>query len=257
VKALAIVIALAGVAHADGITVPHGWTADEPMNVAQVPHFGGATSAVSAARYAPEAGGVTLVVMRVSADPPADVPAALRSEVDAFEGAARRASLAGSAADVQGKTEQVDAANKLITATLAYKASGLATSSRLVIAQSAAELVAVTGDCISRDGADAALVAECDRALATLDPHVAVADRVAPVLGTEPAPPPPSRPPPATMSANDHAPLPPMTVPPPAPAKSDRTTMFAGAGIAVLAALFWWSSRRRARLANEEDQDDG
>ncbi|HEY1814832.1 MAG TPA: hypothetical protein VGG74_20940 [Kofleriaceae bacterium] len=263
-RALAIVIALAGVARADStvsspaspatISVPHGWS-KSAAPASQVAHFGGASSTVDVARYAPAGSGATLVVTRVSALPPADVPSALRSEVDAFEGAAQRASLAGSAASVQGKTEQVDAAQKLVTATLAYTDGDLATSSRLVIARSATQLVAVTGDCISRAGAGA-LVADCDRALATLDPGIALGDRLAPSLGTEPAPPPPSQYPQTTMSALDHAPLPPMTVPPAAPASHDRTSLFAGAGIALLAGLFWLNARRRAQLANEEDQDD-
>jgi hypothetical protein len=254
-KALAIVIALAGVARADSISVPHGWSKSEAP-ASQVAHFGGASSTVDVARYAPAGSGATLVVTRVSALPPADVPAALRSEVDAFEGAAQRASLAGSAATVQGKTEQVDPAHKLVVATLAFTGGDVATSSRLVIARSATQLVAVSGDCISRAETGAALVADCDRALATLDPGIALGDRLAPSLGTEPAPPPPSQQSQTTMSELDHAPLPPMAVPAAAPAAHDRTSLFAGAGIVLIAGLFWLNARRRAQLANEEDQDD-
>ena len=250
-KALAILLAIAATAHGDGFVAPTGWVASHTP-AAQVPHFGGANATVDETRYAPAAGGVTLVVTRVAATPPSDVPAALRSEVDAFEGAARRASLSGSAVEEQGKQERIDAANKLVEATLAFRDGGVVTSSRLVIAVSATQLVAISGDCISRDGADAA---PCQHALATLDPGIALAERSAPVLGAQAAEPPPMQHELSTMSESHRAPLPPMAVPP-SPTEADRRPMFVGAGIVLLAGLFWWNMRRRARLANEEDPDD-
>ncbi len=250
-KALAILLAIAAMSRADGIVAPTGWNASHTP-AAQVPHFGGATATVDETRYTPAAGGVTLVVTRVTAVVPSDVPAALRSEVDAFEGAARRASLSGSAVEEQGKQERIDAAGKLVEATLAFRDGGLVTSSRLVIAVSATQLVAVTGDCISQEAADAT---PCQHALATLDPGIAPADRVAPVLGTEAAAPPPAQHELSTMSESHRDPLPPLEVPPTS-SEADRRPMFVGAGIVLLAGLFWWNMRRRARLANEEDPDD-
>jgi hypothetical protein len=57
-----------------------------------------------------------------------------------------------------------------------------------------------------------------------------------------------------TMSEMPRGTLPPIEVAPPAPAP-DRRPVFVGAGIVMLAALFWWNQRRRARLA-EEDHDE-
>jgi hypothetical protein len=57
-----------------------------------------------------------------------------------------------------------------------------------------------------------------------------------------------------TMSEMPRGTLPPIDVARPAPAP-DRRPVFVGAGIVLLAGLFWWNTRRRARLA-EEDQDE-
>jgi hypothetical protein len=57
-----------------------------------------------------------------------------------------------------------------------------------------------------------------------------------------------------TMSDMPRGTLPPIEVTPPAPAP-DRRPVFVGAGIVLLAGLFWWNQRRRARLA-EEDHDE-
>lgn len=57
-----------------------------------------------------------------------------------------------------------------------------------------------------------------------------------------------------TMSDMPRGTLPPIEVAPPQPAP-DRRPVFVGAGIVLLAALFWWNTRRRARLA-EEDHDE-
>jgi hypothetical protein len=57
-----------------------------------------------------------------------------------------------------------------------------------------------------------------------------------------------------TMSDMPRGTLPPIEVAPPPPTP-DRRPVFVGAGIVLLAGLFWWNQRRRARLA-EEDHDE-
>lgn len=58
-----------------------------------------------------------------------------------------------------------------------------------------------------------------------------------------------------TMDEVPHERVMPLNVPPAEP-QPDRRPMFIGAGIVVLAGLFWWNARRRARIEHEEDPDD-
>jgi hypothetical protein len=58
-----------------------------------------------------------------------------------------------------------------------------------------------------------------------------------------------------TEVPHDHERIPPLTVSSPE-GRPDRTPVMLGAGIVVLAGLFWWNARRRARIDHEEDSDD-
>jgi hypothetical protein len=58
-----------------------------------------------------------------------------------------------------------------------------------------------------------------------------------------------------TMNEVPHEKVPPLEVSPTEP-ETDRKPVFLGAGIVVLAGLFWWNARRRARIDHEEDSDE-
>ena len=100
----------------------------------------------------------------------------------------------------------------------------------------------------------------------------ALADRIAPVIAPQGAPPknPDLLPPPVelgsdspharawkptTMSDGSHTHLPPISIPQDAPSR-DRRPVYIGAGIVILAAVFYWNRRRRARLEGEDKDDE-
>ena len=90
-------------------------------------------------------------------------------------------------------------------------------------------------------------------------PRIALPASTAPVLQPV-AEAPPSRPAP-TMSDGSRVPMPPITVPADKPA-TDRRAIYVGAGLVVLAALFWRNRRHRDRLDHtgaarrDDDADD-
>src|SRR5690606_11595056 len=127
---------------------------------------------------------------------------------------------------------------------------------RIVIAADAQNLIAVTGECFASDDANPKLVADCMDALATLDPGIAPAQRVALALAPTGARPQGAAGPGAEaprMSDGSHTPLPPITVPQEAPT-SDRRPVYVGIGLVVLAAAFWWNRKRRARHEDRSDE---
>jgi hypothetical protein len=216
---------------------------------------------------------IELVVSHVATPSAGDGRAALvRAAIDDLHGMSRRAALTGSNVAEDHWEEASDPAARLAQATLAFRDPGaqLVETARIVIAGDATHVVAVTGECIARDDTPAELITTCKAALATLDPGVAPADRapiaIAPAGTPAPDLPPPGAgsaigPPPttggaATMSAGPHNPLPPITIPQDAPPGNDRRPVFVGAGIVLLAGVFWWNMRRRARHAREDQTDD-
>ena len=91
-------------------------------------------------------------------------------------------------------------------------------------------------------------------ALASLDPggtepRVAVA--LAPSGTPAPDDPHPTGP---TISDGAHLPIAPITIHPDTQPDVDRRPVFIGAGIVLLAGVFWWNMKRRAREEDDEDQ---
>jgi hypothetical protein len=249
VRALAILVVLGGSAAAGSVTAPQGWTKDPKAP---------ATSEV----YLAPAPGLELVVSRsIVPVGPDHQAAAARAALDDLHAMSKRAALTGSNVSEDGWAEHADPAQKTIDAQLTWRDPGaqLVETARIVLAADAKQLVGVTGECIARDDSAAALRAACTAALATLDPGVDPATRVAVAIAPVGTPPPPEtipRPtgPPATMSES-HTPLPPISVPQENPS-ADRRPVFVGLGIVLLAGMFWWNVRRRARLEEEDSTDD-
>lgn len=284
-RALAILALAAGSAGADApstqpggggtradlpaVVAPTGWHVDAAQSVALgdklrgVSHFGlGAqepsTTVANATVYVPPQRGVALSVVIVATKLTADREAAARAAVDELHATSQRAALAGSGIVEDGWQEKADPAAKQIEANLAWRDTSAKTSStaRLVIAADPENLIAVTGECFASDDASPKLVADCMGALATLDPGIAPAQRVALALaptGTRPEPLAGSGTEAPQMSDGSHTPLAPISIPQEA-ATTDRRPVYVGIGLVVLAAAFWWNRRRRARQEDPSDE---
>lgn len=245
------------------LTKPNGWTATDSQQLAdqtsQSTHFGadqvpGTKIAAMQITPADPNAGVTLFATRIEMKLPND-PAAIRAEVDTFHGAAKRAALGGANIVEQAWQEQIDDKTKQVVASLAFhdETNKVTTVSRLVIGATADTLIAVTGECLGRDDADAAAFTACKTSLSTLDPggtHVAVS--LAPA-GT----PPPDREHAGKLTtgpsmSESHIPVPPMVIQPQTRTEADRRPVFIGAGIVLLALVFWWNMKRKERLEEEE-----
>lgn len=275
-RALAIVMLLGGLAQADAVRplvkAPAGWRAD-PEQATQLAakanalsHFGGARAlATSDVHIAPEPGAalfVTAVAGKVGADAR---DGSARIAVDELHDATTRAALAGSGIVVDSWETKVNPATKEVHGSLQWRdtKANTQTNARIVVVADAETMVAITGECLTTTGAPPALAAACVAALATLDPGIEPAKRVAVALaapGTpvpEPvAPPPTTMRGPSTMSDATHTPLPPIQVSPPEKPPADRKAVYVGFGIVILASVFWWNQRRRARFEKEEDADE-
>jgi hypothetical protein len=229
------------------VTPPAGWTRD-PKGPA------------SAEVYLAPVAGAELVVThgetKIGPDHQAEVA---RAALDDLHSMSKRAAMSGSGVTEDGWQERSDPATKTVTATLSWRdpSSQLVETAQLVLAADAQHVVVVTGECIARDDATAAVRDACKAALATLDPGIALAQRVAVAIAPAGTPAPVSTSPagpPATMSEG-HTPIAPITVPEETPS-ADRRPVFVGAGIVLLAGLFWWNMRRRARMEQEDSPDD-
>lgn len=263
-RPLAIVMLLGGVAAAGTVvTPPAGWTAADAPDLArsagELAHFAAhAPATIGAAKLSPATDvGVTLFATKVTLKISND-PAAIRAEVDTFHGAAQRAQLSGSTVVEQGWQEKTDDTAKQVEATLGFHdtTNKITSTSRLVIVATADQLIAVTGECLARDDADAVALTACKAALATLDPGVPDRQPVALAPSGTPAPvrdePFHSGP---VISEGPRQPLPPMVIQPDVQPNVDRRPVFIGMGIVLLAGVFWWNMKRRARL-EDEDVDD-
>ncbi|HET9987911.1 MAG TPA: hypothetical protein VFQ65_05310 [Kofleriaceae bacterium] len=259
-KALAVLVMLAGVAIAGPVvTPPAGWTARESPDLAkttgEIGHFAAhAFATIGAAEIKPATDlGVTLFATKVAMKIAND-PAAVRAEVDTFHGASQRAQLTGSVVQEQGWQEKADA--KQVEATLAFHdtTNHITSTSRMLVVATADQLIEVTGECLARDDADPVALAACKAALATLDPgadaRVAIALAPAGTAAPERDEPVHSGP---VISEGPRTPLPPMVIRPDTQPDVDRRPVFIGAGIVLLAIVFWWNMKRRAQLEDEED----
>ena len=270
---------VAGVAHADPVKPPASWTADQPLADAQakrqfeMPHFAGLRSLATAKVFrAPEPHRVALFVTRIEANVAADTrDISATAELDEVRGAMLRAG-----AKPDSSSQRADPAAKQLEAAVVWRdvSTGIATSSRIVIAGDKQRLVAVLGECVMPVDAATEVATACSAALGTLDPEVPPASRVplaiidvmagvgsgssAPSAGSGSGRPSDG---PRLGATGPRATLAPMTVPP--DRETDRRPIYIGGGLVVLALIFYWNRRRRDRLERgdearpaDDDADD-
>ena len=259
-KALLFLL-VATAASAGTLSKPEGWIATDSTELANgagsLTHFGvhdAPGTKIAAMQIAPPDpnAGVMLYATRVEIKV-ANNPAAVRAEIDTFHGASQRAQLAGANIVEQDWTEHADDVTKQVEATLGYHdtTNHLSVHSRILIAATADSLISVSGECMARDDAEPRPVALCRIALGSLNPGGArLPIAIAPAGTAAPEDPHPTGP---TISDGSHIPIAPMTIHPDTQPDIDRRPVFIGAGIVLLAGLFWWNMRRRAR--EEEDEE--
>jgi len=259
------------------VTAPTGWRADPEQasalaqRFAATGHLGGLPSVTAAEAYVAPEPSVALFATRATAtlsDQPAQAARAARAALDELHASAARTSLTGGAAQEHAWKERVEPDARQVTATLTWNdiTSHTVETARVVVASDGKRIVAVTGECLSGDAADPALVAACQAALATLDPGVAAASRVALAPAPDAALAVPGEPQARTggsLTSPDPAheaarlddgskfTLPPMTIPLDRPA-ADRRPLYVGAGVILLALGLWWNRRQRDRFEEEE-----
>ncbi len=278
-RAIAIVVAVAGVAGARPVTPPPGWKSDDARASSltdQLASSGteGATKSTGRVEvYLAPQRGVALFVTDIIALPPAGTAnAATRAYVDELHESVKRAQVTSQTIQEDTWGQHIDPAHKQVEAELVFRdtSAGLITRDRLLIAADDTRLEAVTGECVAASDAPAPLVDACKAALATLEVGIDAGHRIA--LDPASAPPPAAglaptaapAPPPAPIDNGQvsrlhddqgHTPLPPIVVHHEEP-MSDRRPIYLGAGIVVLAALFWWNRRRRAELERADADAD-
>lgn len=192
---------------------------------------------------------VTLVARKMTAD--RDLHA--RELVDSFLRAPQRAQLTSAKVSVTSSSSKLDAAAKQIDAAVQWQneEAGFEMRSRLVVVADAEHLITISGECLLKQDGAAGLRAPCDAALASLDPELPAASRIALSLapeGTE-APAGERVGSGATLEGVDgpRAPVPPISLPAEPVRTVDRRPVYVGLGLVVLAGLFWWNGRRRDR----------
>jgi len=271
------------------VTEPAGWRADPEQasalaqRFAAAGHFGGLPSVTAAEAYVADRPGVALFVTRATATLPDQTQGqvhaarAARAALDELRASSRRTSLTGGSAQERAWNERVEASARQVTATLSWSdpASHAAEIARVVVASDGTRIVAVTGECLAGDAADPTRIAACQACLASLDPGVGAASRIA--ITPDAAGPTPDATPDATPPAPRESPsspsvpagasreparlddgskfvMPPTTIPLDRP-DADRRPVFVGAGIIALAFMFWWNRRRRDRFEREDRGD--
>jgi len=256
IRALALVALLAGF-----VDAPTGWFPDADQANAfaakanALSHFGGARAVATVQVFvAPQGGG--LYVTAVAGKVKDHKDAAARVALDAFLDAPKRAQLTSERISIVRSNSRIIEDKKLIEGVLDWKddQTSTRTLARLVIAGDSENLVAVTAECVIGDATSAAMFEACEKALRSLDPEIPVDARVLLALAPEGTEPPPGPSMPAgsgsapTMSEGPRKPMAPITVPTEPQRTVDRRPVYVGAGIVVLAGLFWWNRRRRERL---------
>ncbi len=265
IRALALVALLAGF-----VKAPSTWREDsEQANAVAaktnaLSHFGGAPAAATAQVFLPPDGPGALYVTAVAGKVKNNRDAAARVAVDGFLGAPKRSQLTSGKVSIAQSGSRIDAATKQIEATLDWSDDDtkIITHARLVIAGDDTNMIAVTGECVVTQATAPAARDACVTALASLDPGIPLEERVALGLapeGSEPPPPALGSGTGTSMSDGSRTPMPPIVLPQQPRRVVDRRPVYVGAGIVVLAGLFWWNRRRREQLeakAVKKDRDE-
>lgn len=255
------------------LTPPPGWRVDEGRSrgleraTAAEEHFGGVPVHVSAQHlFGPSPGGLLLVTEIATATMPADPAGAAATEL---HGVKSGAEALGDGVKITDWKITGDAAARVTEAKLTWSDDSLGTTTvaRTLVFAARGHLVRIEAACII--AADAgALRAPCEAALATLEPLAPVAERAELVI--------PAAPPPALAPA-DVPPMPrgeltkggpsmgerdgamPVVIkvtPPPSGAKKDRRPLYVGAGLLVIAAVYFWNRKKKQAGSPEAKPDD-
>lgn len=210
------------------VTAPAGWTGGASRELVEQTgregHLGGVHGVVEAERWDAPGGGLVLYATRVLA-------------TTSSPGDAAAAEVAMLHHPVTGD----HVADGLRIVDTAWTEGDVHGAGRLVLAASADRIVAVSGECYA--GAGKPLTA-CTAALSTLDPGVAPQDRIA-IPDASHVPPAPQLTTPGPSAT--HVTMPPVHVR--QDAQTDYRPVYVGAGLIVIAAIFWWN---RKRAANHE-----
>ncbi len=253
------------------VTPPPGWTIDQGRSaglekiVAMEDHFGAVPVHVSAQHLRAPTPGAILVTSQVMTDTlPPEPGAAATAELHQVRAGIESM---GATAKVVRWDVATDAGARTTEGRLEWHDPSLGTTalSRTIVFQlraPRAALVRLSAECILADDAGAHRTA-CEAALASLAPRGPVADRE--LLAVSAAAPaailpghadgPPAAAPPPAMRAHDGRPIPTtvvVTAPKQAP---DRRPYYMMAGIAVIALVYWWNKREKARLAGADGTD--
>ena len=259
-----LLLALGGVAHADGFQPPAGWVADSKTAVSlskrlgDMPHFGGLRSVVVTEVF--QTTGASLYVTKMSAS------------IAGLDEAARNKAASAQLDEVMvlaparmiGKaiTEASDAKDSAnphaLEGTHRWHDSDtkITSNSRIVIAADAQQLVAVIGECLLAADVAKDVDAVCAASLATLDPYLAPASRVDLAIVKSPAPAPAPASPgsgPSLVDSGERPSLAPMEIPQ-AQREPDRRPIYVGLGLIVLAAIMYWNRKNRQKLERDYEQ---
>lgn len=238
--ALLLVSSTAAAAPTPIVTPPAGWVSD-PEQAKEISKNGDAAVEV----FVPHSPGVALIASRFSGPATGDEA---RRALDEMYGAADRAKIITPSAQIVERADHYDADRKELVATQTVK-SDTTTVARLVIALDATHATAALGECVIRDDAQPALVEQCKAALVSLDP--AVTARVAfalPTTATTIEAPTVAQP---SMSDGTKYQMPPIKVEQDQPS-TDRRPIYVGAGLVVLAAIFWFNRRQRDKFGKDD-----
>ena len=279
---------------------PAGWRSDPEQasalaqRLAASGTLGGLPAVTAAEAFVAAQPGAALFVSRATAALPdgADTAArALRLAIDELRASPARGALAGGAARERSWDEAIDGDGRQVAARQTWDdpTTGARAVARLVAVTDGARLAMVTGECLAGEAAPAGALAACEAALATLDPGIPQAGRVAlrpsapspvgsagasssssgvpssssssgaPTGASAPsssgasASATPRMSEPARLTDGGRVSFPPMTISP-APVEPDRRPMYVGLGVCVLAAGLWWSRRQRDRFEREHGE---
>ncbi len=255
-KALLALVLLTSLAHATPgamVTAPKGWSPD-PESAAgfaqkeqALNHFGGAKVIVATEAYVPAKPGAALFVTRVTSE-------TLRGSQSAAARVALDELIAAKAYDNRNSYDAT-ARQYVAHVETADTTTGTQTASTLVIVFDATRVITVRGDCLFASAADGGDMNACTQALWTLDAGVPLDQRIAVTIATttpitEPEPPRdlPQQP---SITDGQNVHLSPMTIAQTKP-DADRRPIYVGAGIVVLAMVFWWNRRQRERFDRED-----
>lgn len=273
VLASIFLLGLAADARADIAVAPRGWIHDEAGSeqltakaaTRAQPGVSRATVVVQAWRSPDSQGSVWFTRTEVGA-PEAQRNAIATSQLRELTETARRQGTA----QIETSAQRWDAAGRLLESTITWRdpTLGLREIGRTMVTADADRIVSITGECVFAITAPPEIEKTCAVSLGTLASTIAPKDRVelaivdAPPAETAPAADPvaaspsepsamaPSRPGDAArLDAGPRGPL--MTISP-AEREPDRRPIYLGAGIVLLALVFWWNRRQRDRFDRED-----